>query len=507
MGESELLHRLYTNAAGDAAGARAIALDERDAFAMVSRDVLDGLDDLLRKTQPAGKETAFVVRRFSQSYACVVASYPDLVRDAEGRPGFLNHARLVRATEPSFDAAALVELAESIPIGEICATPEATRLNAYVDLISGETSVNVRPVSVGELQQLPRTFLEEFLTACLAGCGKQERTAFAVQGHDHATAWAALPFALQRISSWGVGVENHCPVDAIFSSDGKPPARIASAALVECVKRYVHLLHDAPQEFLAILRNPAVATVVKLDEVVRRAAVAAPMRAQESEMQTKKTRVPREDADPLDADTVAELKRQYDAMALSVRDYVDKRTASLDTRSQAPSIATLWVPIVAVLSLLLSGAALYFSLRKTPTVTQPRETREVEVPAPVYTEPEPSPPPDVVNPASRAVVAAVKSGKWGDTLRDFLVAEPEFSARAIASLNDPALDQFALLIRDRVDLKPEGRDRLRTQFLKSLAAEKNLTTADVIRAYGVKAEKPQDVQSAVILRWMASLGR
>ena len=131
------------------------------------------------------------------------------------------------------------------------------------------------------------------------------------------------------------------------------------------------------------------------------------------------------------------------------------------------------------------------------------------MPAPVYTETEaePSPSPAVVNPAARAVVAAVKSGKWGDMLRDFLVAEPEFSARAIESLNDPALNQFAVLIRDRVDLKPEGRERLRTQFLKSLAADKNLTTADVIRAYGVKADKPQDVQSAVILRWMASLGR
>jgi hypothetical protein len=117
MGEAELLHRLYTNAAAggqwQTTGARAIPLELHDASSRVSTDVLAGLDDLLRKTQPAGKTTAWVVRRFADrdAYTCVVTSYPDLVRDAEGRPGFLNHARLVRVSEPSLDVAALFEAA------------------------------------------------------------------------------------------------------------------------------------------------------------------------------------------------------------------------------------------------------------------------------------------------------------------------------------------------------------------------------------------------------------
>jgi hypothetical protein len=160
-----------------------------------------------------------------------------------------------------------------------------------------------------------------------------------------------------------------------------------------------------------------------------------------------------------------------------------------------------------VLSLLLSGAALYFSLRKTPTIPA-RETREVEAPAPVYTGTEPEPRPAAVeNAAARAVNAAEKTGKWGDALRDFLVAEPDFAARAIASLNVPALDQFALRIRDRVDLKSDGRERLRAQLVKSIADEQGRTTADLARVYGVKAGTPQNVQSEIILRWMASLGR
>ncbi len=538
MGESELLHRLYTNAAAggqfETTGARALALDERDVSGSVSADVLAGLDDLLKKAQPAGNETAWVTRRLAASdggsYACVVASYPDLIPDAEGRRGFLNHARLVRVAEPSFAAPALLEVANSFPIQEICATPEEERLGAYLNFVGAEGGVVVRPMAISVLQAIPRAVLEDVLAACLAGVGMKERTKFAVPaaGVDQlALGWSAIPFALQRASSWAAGADDGCPVDAIFSPQGKVPAHVAPAALVDCAKRYVSLLHDAPKDFDAILRNLNVATVVKLDEVVKRATVAAPIRAQgagrgaqETEMQTKKPRASRDDSDSLDPETVAEMKRQYDAMTLSVRDYIDKRAAAPETRrpSQAPSIATLWIPAVAVLSLLLSGFALFLSLRK-PVVRASRDVSEperIEVPAAVYNEPDSLP--AQKSRVANAVADAAVTGKWADALRDFLTSDAGVAADAISSLRAPALDPFAARVAARKDLKPEGREQLRALLVDAIAAELNpgekvdgkLAAAglnQLRREYAVQSTRPQDVQSEIILRWMVSTGR
>lgn len=538
MGESELLHRLYTNAAAggpfETTGARPLPLAERDVSGAVSPDVLAGLDDLLKKAQPAGNETAWVARRLAASdggsYACVVASYPDLIPDAGGRRGFLNHARLVRVTEPAFAAPALFEAASGFPIEEICAAPEEQRLGVYLDLVRGEGGVVVRPVAISVLQQIPRAVLEDALAACLAGVGKRQQTRFALPEVDLeqlALIWSAIPFALQRVSSWAAGADDGCPVDAIFSAKGKAPARVAQAVLVDCVKRYVRLLHDAPADFDAILRNPNVSTLVELDEVVKRATAGAPVRAQsagrsaqESEMQTKKPRASRDDSESLEPDTVAEMKRQYDAMTLSVRDYVDKRTAALETRgpSPPPSIATLWIPAVAILSLLLSGFALFLSLRK-PAVTASPDTgrpERVEDPAPVYTEPEAQPPQK--SRAANAVAEAAVTGKWADALRDLLAADAGFAADAISSLRAPALDPFAARVAAKRDLKPEGRDQLRALLIDAIAAERDpgekvdgkLAAASLNqlrREFRVESTKSQDVQSEIILRWMVSIGR
>jgi hypothetical protein len=541
MAEAALLHRLYTNAAAggqwQTTGARAIPLEERDAANFVSPDVLAGLDDLLRKTQPAGSETAWVVRRFAaadgDSYACVIASYPDLVRDTDGRAGFLNHARLVRVAEPSFDVAALVDAAESFPIQEICATPEDARLAAYVNLVSGEDRLIVRLVAVAELQQLSRAFLEDFLAACFSGFGRSERTRFALRNADVpsmsqcALAWAAVPVALQRGSSWAIGVDDSCNVDVIFASQGKQPARVASAALLQCVKRYVDLLDS--NELGAMLRNPKLTTIVALDEVVKRATVAAPL-SQEREMQTKKSKSRGDEWNPLDADAVAELKRQYDAMEESLRSYVDQRLAAAErqaSRGSTNSLATFgaWVPALAVLAILLIGYGAYSFMapRKPSTHAVPAVQRTTtEDFTPTTTE---APPVQIEQTAAqRAVAAAAVSGKWADALRDYLASDAETAARAImdaastAPSSRAALEDLASRVSKGTDLKPEGRERLRALLVDTIAAQNDngvtvdgkLGDVDMARLkqqYGVTATKPIDVQSEIILRWMAGDAR
>lgn len=565
MPEATLLHRLYTNAADTKAtagqwqttGARAISLDERDAANVVSPDVLSGLDDLLRKTQPAGNETAWVVRRFAapdgESYACVIASYPDLVRDASGRPGFLNHARLVRVAGPSFDVTALVEMAESFPIQEICAASEESRLSAYVNLVSGEDRLAMRPVAVAELLQLPRAFLEDFLAACFAGLGQAQRMRFALTAptlENLALGWAAVPLALQRNSSWALGADESCNVDAIFRAEGKPPSRVASAALLQCVKRYVDLLDSAPVDFDDILRNASITTVVALDEVVKRATVAAPLSAfsqtsqkpQEMEMQTKKSRARgearRDEWDPLDADTVAELKRQYDAMEESLRHYVDQRLVALErqpSRDNTTSLATFaaWIPALAVLVIALAGYGIYWFMgHRTPSrrpITAAQRTATADdftstADGRSQTTPETETPRVEQTSAQRAVAIAKASDKWADALRDYLASDANAAARAIddvaatAPTGRRALEDFASRVAGGTDLKPEGRERLRALLVDAIAAQSDtgvtvdgkLADVDMVRLkkqYGVTATKPIDAHSEIILRWMAGEGR
>src|SRR5688500_16470553 len=119
---ADVFHRIYTHAAldgFDTTGGRAFEVDDRDAARILPQDALADLDELLRKTTPDGRETAWVVRRFvskSDSYACVITSYPDIFTDAGDRSGVLNHARVLRgpADDSCFDIAALVEVAADV---------------------------------------------------------------------------------------------------------------------------------------------------------------------------------------------------------------------------------------------------------------------------------------------------------------------------------------------------------------------------------------------------------
>lgn len=561
MGDVEILHRLYTNAAGGGPfpmpGAHAVPLEEHDAAGAVSPEILTALDELLRQTTPAGHQTAYVVCRFAgeETYGCVLVSYPDVFVDANGRPGFLNHARLVRVTEPSFDAAALHEVVLTSPnIYEVRADE---RLKTYVDSI--EASVLVRPVTISELQQLPQPLLTEFLTACLVVLAGRTGVRFRLSDTDPATlarAWAALPMALQRRSSWAVGVES-CAVDAIFTrSEGQTPAGAATRSLIECVDGYVTLLHEAPQEAMAILRNPGVSTTVAFAEAVRRARVSAPLSevpiSGKGEMSNKnrgrdpkpETRSDREQWAPVDDETVAQMKRQHEALEASLRIYIDERLAAIENRlrvsappmpasgNPAGRLRRAWILPAFLVALAVVAYGAFVLFPRSQPVRQPdriEETRRAVPPVVETDQPAVDPP---VTTVQRAVAAAEASGKWAEELKAFLETDTNTTVRAIDGAASGAtgkakadLTAFADRIAQGKQLGsegPQGREGLRALLMDCIAAEvvpeaavkidgnlDDVTAhlAAVKKRYTVtstlKDATQRELQSEIILRWMA----
>jgi hypothetical protein len=120
------------------------------------------------------------------------------------------------------------------------------------------------------------------------------------------------------------------------------------------------------------------------------------------------------------------------------------------------------------------------------------------------------------SPAERAI--ATSNGKWADALRDLLAADADYAARAVSAANSSALDPYASRIARGEDLKPEGRARLRLVLLDAIAAQSNpkvkvdgkLGDVDMNalkQRYGATSTTDMEVQSEIILRWMASLDR
>src|SRR6185436_2795110 len=104
---------------------------------------------------------------------------------------------------------------------------------------------------------LPQQLLTDFLTALLAHLGHRRAVRVVLSDLDPPKlmhAWTALPLALQRKSSWAIGMEA-CPVDVIFTrSTGTAASEGAQPALIESVQGYVSLLHSAPDRAAAILK-------------------------------------------------------------------------------------------------------------------------------------------------------------------------------------------------------------------------------------------------------------
>src|ERR1051325_10906791 len=355
---AEVFHRVYTHAARDAfdpTGGRGERLDERDAESVLDASVIRLLDVLLRKTTPDGPETAWVVCRFPAkewSYGCVITSYPDLIRDADGRDGVLNHARLVRsrAGEAWFDVADLVASAQDFGLEDIRNAPAPDRLRMYLDQLSGEqASLPERPVTIDQLRELPRDDLRDFLVASLIGYGREDAVRFQLPSLGAnamsflAAAWAALPVGLQRSTPFAFEVADGCPVGLVLSRSSGAEAARQSSGTLDFVKQYLQLLYDTQADVLTLLRNPAVTTPMEFSEAVNRAMISAPLSviaddAQAGKKMTKtKKQEPqrargRESGGTLDPEIVAEMHRQYEAMQASLQDYARQCFELIDAK-------------------------------------------------------------------------------------------------------------------------------------------------------------------------------
>lgn len=575
MGEVEILHRIFTNAAeGDVfepARARIVTLDDGDASTAMSKGALDVLDELLTRTAPIRGQHGWVVRRFAtadgRSYACVIVSYPDLVEASDERRGVLNHARLVVADHPSFDAAALIEMALEFPMADVRAEQPHRRLQKYLDVLSGE-AVALRDASLSELQTIPRGVMADILLGCLTGHQRVEGVRISMTDAGPAMiarAWAALPRELQRTSSWALEVQDGCPVDVIFAEEGRAPAIVASPPLTAAVLQYVSLLHDAPETFGAMIGNAGIAGVTAFASAVQKAALAPQLSSIETsgkgEM-AKKDKAPKvnprrerdpEEWRPLDDDARVEIDRQFKAIERSLQIALDERLSAFEARLEAQGVVRGaaaaddarvlrrlgWSAGMVIVALML-GAGLWYlwtafaGRSRTNTVAPETEEATTRQQPPAPAETGTTKPVPTAGPVRNAVIRAESSRKWAEELKAIVEAEPRFVAELVSETSDRAaipsamskeLLDFAERIEAKRDLGAEGRRRLRFLLVDCIASEIEETDVkidgDVADATKVLAEikerhsvasKEKDLaqmalQSEIILRWMAGRER
>jgi len=519
MAEAEILHRLHTHAATDswsATGWKQVPLDDRDAGNVLPREVLFELDGLMTKITPAGSETAWAVRRFAadaDTYACVIASYPDLVDDRGGRMGLLTHARLVRvpATNAAFDVAALVELAEGFALSDVRAVAPEQRLRRYLDLLSTESAIPIRDVSASELD-LPRAFLCDALTAMLASISRREQTRVALPAAertliaDLARAWAAIPVALQRTSAWAMNVADGCPVDVIFATaSGKKAAAVGSERLVDFVSRYVSLLLDSARDFRRVLRNPDMTSVAKLDEALRKA---EPLTQIEG-LAMKKPRTENDTGS-------AELDRQYRAIEASLRNYIDQRLAAMPQREAASGWSTARVMTLLIVAIVATAALMAGLLWMFPPRVQTPE------PQTIIREDQPVTPTETITTTTVAVIDALEQvidtaavdGKWAEGLKTLIADQPAIVSSAVRSAatkltNAAARKELEGIAKQIDDKKLTSRDRLRVLWMDAIQGKTKL--ADLKQRLGVMTASNDaaniDLQSEIILRSMLEARR
>lgn len=573
-----LWHRLHTNAVTNArwetTGAHGVPV-ERDAAQVLPPEALYDLDDLLKKISPSDDRPGYAVRRYSagaDALVCVVVSYGRLVSDSGGRGGRLNHARVVKvpANKSLFDVAALVDAAETFAVEAVERAPVDGRLAAYLDFVAGESTVNVRAVTLEELRELPRSFLCSMLAACLSVHGRRERARFVLpQPEDGSLAmavargWAALPVALQRGGSWAVDVDDGCPVDVMLSATaGRRAADAVKPQVAESVNRYVNLLLEGPQELSAILRNPEVVTLGRLHDAVQQ--------VQTMDMKKGRANEPAGGTNrPADA---AELDRQYKALELSLKAYIDQRMDALDPRQPRGAAAidetvyeqarprvvpagapVPWKPwliggVLAVLAVAF-GVWWFFGRDRQPvqTAQQAAGTTQAEVTAtaPVQTSGGGARPDNRSRDALKAAIAAATAdGKWAQSFKDLIEKHGALvSAKMRDAANGDDLDGDVVTsearddlfeMASRIDAKEAltsgDREKIRELLIDYTAAlaardeprtnvsvDGNLrdVTADLLRRLKTNHltvtkstdKTNMELQSEIVLRWLETASR
>jgi hypothetical protein len=352
MAALELYHRIFTNTTDvfGQIGWRQGAVP-RDAAAVLSREALAELDDLLAKLATAEGTEAWALRRFAANgdwFACLTVSYGGF-DDAGGRGGLLNHARIVRLApdDPWLNPLPLLEQTLEFPIADARSAPAAERLQKYVDLLADDAALVVPEMHASLLHDLDRADLHDVAMATLWTLQLREGARMRSPGlplAQLALAWAALPAGIQQRSSLAYGAADGVPVDVIWSEGGTRPSSIDSKPLAECVAKYLNLLLDSTYDHGLLVRDMNVRSAVDFQQLIDRATITAalppaPRPAGKGEMPGRKgkTQRPREESGG-DAD-LAELDRQQQIIYRSLKDYIDKRLAAYEAARPAPSRA------------------------------------------------------------------------------------------------------------------------------------------------------------------------
>lgn len=465
MAELELFHRIFTHAqaVGFGTGGRFAEID-RNAAGVLPKEASRELDDLLKKLVPYENDRAWAMRRFSgdgASYACLAVSYEGFA-DADGRPGLLNHARVVKLdpNERWFNPLPLIASALELRIGDVRVAPPQQRLRTYLDRMIEEATLPVPEMNPAMLDDVPRELAIDVLVASFAELGK--RRGIAVRAPDGvlqriAVAWAAMPAGMQERSSWAVDAADGVPVDLIWSSrGGEAPRAIGSQSLPNFVAAYLDGIGDLGH----VVRNPKIRNEVELQAQIARINVAVgPRTAGKGEMSKRgsgsqegpaESRKPARTGDvgPLDFEVIEGLDRQHEAIYRSLQDYITKRLAAYETRAAAavprggataqPDGAGWWKRF----GVFAATAALAVAVTLLAVKYWPRGERAENTPpanevafATDTTEAEATttsnPTESIVTPFIRKAETATTDRKWADALADLNKTHPAVLARLV----------------------------------------------------------------------------
>ncbi|HYI11835.1 MAG TPA: hypothetical protein VEK57_22455 [Thermoanaerobaculia bacterium] len=560
---SEIYHCVFTHATDGWSGSGGrFEPVEPNAAELLPAEALIELQSFLGKLIPESKGPAWAMRRFSAGsdrYACFIASYGGF-KDAAGRNGLLNHARVVRL-EPDavwFDPLPLVALAEEFPIDEVQRADPLDRLQAYLGKLADENVVTVRALSRQELKPVPREALREVLLTTISAIGdkrgKRRVRAPKLPLTQLARAWAALPVGLQRRSAWAHGANDGVPVQLIWSDD---PERTnqerPSDAAIRCVDQYLGLLLDSNYDLRQLVLDEELDLAAFTQLVQRASATAmtttAALLPEKTEM-TKKNNRPeprsrgRSDSEPLDA---AELNRQYETMFESLKEYVDLRLEGYEAGRAAAKVAprgsdvplktsggARTVPgwkaaldrygiaaaaLAAGILLTLGVLALTGVLKwgRGTAAARPEQQQEVAGTVTAEDEPEDAGPVPVPQPPQateylRTLVTQTETtGKWPEAFQALTETEP----RTVAALVDdtighqttgPNTRKALAALRDRLNgtgkkLDRTDRSALRNYLLQYIAAEVTAGQPEVI-----VDDKMNDLKPAVMQRVIGATG-
>lgn len=534
---TEIHHCVYTHARDgrSGAGGRFEAV-ENDAAELLPHEANRELRALLEKLQPEHvKQPAFVMKRFSgdaKRFACFIVSYGGF-EDAAGRKGVLSHARVVPLERDSvwFDPFPLVAQAESFDMDAVRAAEPIDRLQAYLEKIRNE-SVEVRALTRRAVQELPRELLRTVLIASLGDAHARRRVlAPDAPLTQIARAWAALPVGLQRAMPWAYAASEGLPVPLAWSAHAS--AMKPSATMTETVNRYIALL-ESNQEL-----NPLV-----LDENLELGAFAQRLQRAGPAAREREVEMPKR-PQKTEPGTAADLNRQYDAIAESLKQYVDQRleaheyqlrrsgaVAATPLRTDGRMLLIAGMIAGALIAAAVFGGVQYWNGRNSPRI----DAAPIDVSQPFEPE-EPATEPERVSAAvagasdnlRRIVREAAATKKWAEGFLDVTTSEPETVAALIEKtiLHDTTgpqsrgrLADLQARLRER-KLTPADRAALRDYFVQYIAADvtgakvvvdeklTELTPAIVKQmktATGAASAETQaandDLQGEIILRWL-----